>query len=131
MTTTSQKVLPPTGSIVATAQAQGNRLAQAADSDHLPAVDILITYCGEGDEIILNTAKAACACDYPSELLRVVVLNDSHSRKLAGTIEALSQRHPHLSYASRNLEIKTHSKASNLNFGIRYLESVGKGKAPF
>lgn len=117
--------------MAATAQAQGNRLAQVADSDHLPAVDILITYCGEGDEIVLNTAKAACACDYPSELLRVIVLDDSHSHKLAGAIEELSQQRPHLSYASRNLEIKTHSKASNLNFGIRYLESLGKGKAPF
>ena len=117
--------------MAATAQAQGDRLAQVADSDHLPAVDILITYCGEGDEIVLNTAKAACACDYPSELLRVVVLDDSHSHKLAGKIEELSQQRPHLSYASRNLEIKTHSKASNLNFGIGYLENLGKGKAPF
>ena len=119
--------------VAASAEAQGDRLAaQVVDDDHLPAVDILITYCGEGDEIVLNTAKAACACDYPSELLRVVVLDDSHSHKLAGKVGDLSRRFPNLYYASRNLAVKSHSKAANLNFGIRYLESLERGeKAPF
>lgn len=117
--------------MAASAQAQGDRIVQVADNDHLPAVDILITYSGEGDDIVLNTAKAACACDYPSELLRVVILDDSHSPQLARKVEKLSQQLPNLFYASRNLDVKTHSKASNLNFGVRHLDSLGKGKAPF
>ena len=96
-----------------------------------PAVDILIPYCGEGDEMVLNTAKAACACDYPPNLLRAVILDDSHSSELAQKVENIKKQWPNLSYASRNVDVKTHSKALNLNFGISHLKNLETSKAPY
>ena len=115
----------------ASGQAEGDRTVQAVEDSDWPVVDILIPYCGEGDEMILNTAKAACACDYPSGLLRAIILDDSHSRELAQRVEAMKKEWPNLSYASRNVDVKTHSKAANLNFGIRYLQSLEEPQAPY
>lgn len=115
----------------ASGQAEGDRTVQAVGDRDWPAVDILIPYCGEGDEMVLNTAKAACTCDYPSELLRAIILDDSHSHELAQRVEEMKEQWPNLLYASRNVEVKTHSKASNLNFGIRYLESLEGAQAPY
>lgn len=115
----------------ASGQAGGDRTVQAVEDRDWPAVDILIPYCGEGDEMVINTAKAACACDYPSELLRAIILDDSHSHELAQKVENTKEQWPNLSYASRNVDVKTHSKASNLNFGVRYLESLEGSKAPY
>ncbi len=115
----------------ATGQAEGDRTLQAVEDSDLPAVDILIPYCGEGDEMVLNTAKAACACDYPSGLLRAIILDDSHSHELAQRVKEVQKEWPNLSYASRNVGVKTHSKASNLNFGIRHLESSKGAQAPY
>ena len=112
-------------------QAEGNRTVQEVGDCDWPSVDILIPYCGEGDEMVLNTAKAACACDYPSNLLRAIILDDSHSSELARKVEKMKNQWPNISYASRNVDVKTHSKASNLNFGIRYLETLERSKAPY
>lgn len=115
----------------ASGRAEGDRTVQTVEDGHWPAVDILVTYCGEGDEMVLNTAKAACACDYPPGLLRVMILDDSRSRKLAQRVEEMKRQWPSLSYGSRNVEVRTHSKASNLNFGLRYLENLKGGRAPY
>ena len=115
----------------ASGQAEGNRIVQEVEDCDWPSVDILIPYCGEGDEMVLNTAKAACACDYPSDLLRAIILDDSHSSELARKVEKTKDQWPNISYASRNIDVKTHSKASNLNFGIRYLENLERSKAPY
>lgn len=115
----------------ASGKAEGNRIVQEVEDCDWPSVDILIPYCGEGDEMVLNTAKAACACDYPSNLLRAIILDDSHSSELARKVEKIQNQLPNISYASRNIDVKTHSKASNLNFGIRYLETLGRSQAPY
>ena len=115
--------------VSASGRAEGDRNVQTVEGSRWPAVDILVTYCGEGDEMVLNTAKAACACDYPPGLVRVIILDDSRSRKLAQRVEEMKKQWPSLSYASRNVEVKTHSKASNLNFGLKYLESLKGGRA--
>ena len=115
----------------ASGQAEGDRTVKAVEDSDWPAIDILVPYCGEGDEMVLNTAKAACACDYPSGLLRAIILDDSHSHELAQRVEDMKKQWPNLSYASRNVDVKTHSKASNLNFGIHYLESLEGAQAPY
>ncbi len=92
----------------------------------LPSVDIFVTYCGEGTDIVLNTAKAACAQDFPPSLIRVIVLDDSHSVQLKDAISALrnSSKYPNLYYASRNINVSTHSKAANLMFGLSFVSTL-------
>ena len=92
----------------------------------LPSVDIFVTYCGEGTELVLNTAKAACVQDYPSHLLRVIVLDDSGSTALESAISTLrnSSKYPNLYYASRKVQVSTHSKDANLNFGLSFASTL-------
>ena len=92
----------------------------------LPRVDIFVTYCGEGTELVLNTAKAACVQDFPSKLLRVIVLDDSGSAELERAISALrnSRKHSNLYYASRKIQVSTHSKDANLNFGLSFASTL-------
>ena len=92
----------------------------------LPRVDVFVTYCGEGTDLVLNTAKAACAQDFPSQLLRVIVLDDSGSNELKSAISALrnSSKHPNLYYASRKIQVSTHSKDANLNFGLSFASTL-------
>ena len=124
------RIFSQSGMMTASRKAQGDRISRVVDVEQLPAVDVLIVYCGEGDEMVLNTAKAACMC-YPDHLIRVIILDDSNSSQLADNLEILKQQMPNLYYATRNLDFKTYSKASNLNFGVRYLESLERYKAPF
>lgn len=92
----------------------------------LPRVDIFVTYCGEGTELVLNTAKAACVQDFPSQLLRVIVLDDSGSTELERAISALrnTSKHLNLYYASRKVQVSTHSKDANLNFGLSFASTL-------
>ena len=92
----------------------------------LPRVDIFVTHCGEGPEIALNTAKAACVQDFPPSLIRVFVLDDSHSTQLHDAVSALrnSDKHPNLYYASRDMHVSTHSRAANLNFGLEFASTL-------
>ena len=116
-----------------TSRADGNRLPQfIGDDDKLPRVDVFITYCGEGVDIVANTVKAALVQKYPPSLFRVIVLDDSASTKLAGAIAQLQETHySNLHYASRNVHVETHSKAANLNFGLEFTDTLQGGSAEF
>ena len=92
-------------------------------------MDVFVTYCGEDLKTITNTVKAACLVDYPKDLIRVIVLDDSDSSKLATVINRLGRDYPNVSYASRKVRVTTHSKAANLNFGLQYVGSL-KGGGP-
>ena len=105
-------------------RAEGDRLPQRIKDDAWPEVDIFVTYCGEDIEIIANTAKAACSQDYPQGLTRVIVLDDSDSSVLAKLVGRLGKEYPNLFYASRKVQVTTHSKAANLNFGLRHVASM-------
>ena len=74
----------------------------------------------------MNTAKAACVQDFPSKFLRVIVLDDSGSAELESAISALrnSSKHPNLYYASRKIQVSTHSKDANLNFGLSFASTL-------
>ena len=89
--------------------------------DVVPTVDVFITCCGEDDDLVLNTARAACAQDYPPDRFRVIVLDDGQSTWLSRAVAALHQeRYPNLYYRSReNIPGKPHHfKAGNLNYGL-------------
>lgn len=92
----------------------------------VPSVDVFVTCCGEDDDLILNTARAACNIDYPTDRFRVIVLDDGQSPSLFRTIAALNERYPNLFYRSREKcpGVPHHFKAGNLNFGLQQTWSV-------
>ncbi|KAI4111643.1 MAG: hypothetical protein LQ339_000514 [Xanthoria mediterranea] len=111
----------------------GVRLPQSTkDDSQLPSVDIYVPCCGEGDDIVVDTVMAACSQDYPDSLVRVIVLDDSDSMRLSETIAQLRKhRYPNLYYTSRNVHVTIHSKAANLNCGLRYTDALPGGSAEF
>ncbi|KAL9126813.1 MAG: hypothetical protein Q9217_004187 [Psora testacea] len=94
--------------------------------DMAPTVDVLITCCGEDDDLILNTARAACNIDYPANRFRVILLDDGKSGPLFRAIAALHEQHSNLFYRSREKKsgVPHHFKAGNLNFGLQQTWSV-------
>lgn len=89
--------------------------------NNVPTVDVLVTCCGEDDDVILNTARAACHIDYPADRFRVIVLDDARSPSLFRSVAALSEKHPNLYYRTREKYpgVPHHFKAGNLNFGLK------------
>lgn len=118
--------------LLSATQAKGDRLPQSLGYGHRPSVDVFVTHCGEGHDIVPDTAKAACALKWPSNAFRVIVLDDSGSVELAEKVERVSKEVlPRLLYVSRGVQVKSYSKAANLNFGLRYVESQPDGKGEF
>ena len=89
--------------------------------DTVPVVDVLITTCGEDEDTILNTVRAACSIDYPADRFRIFVLDDGRSPSLFRSIIALNRQYPNLYYRTREKipGVPHHFKAGNLNFGLR------------
>ncbi|KAL8666631.1 MAG: hypothetical protein Q9168_007432 [Polycauliona sp. 1 TL-2023] len=115
-------------------KAKGARLPRSISDDEstLPRIDIFITYCGEGLDILTDTVKAACRQDYPPSLLRVIILDDSSSADVASAITKLAPvLSPSLHYATRSVKHKTHSKAANLNFGLNLTATLPGGSASY
>ena len=94
--------------------------------DDVPTVDVLIPCCGESFDVILDTVRAACALNYPKERYRVILLDDGNSADLKNQIESLGEGQENLHYTARGVNVKTHSKAANLNHGLTF---VGKPEA--
>lgn len=95
------------------------RLRLVGQND-LPLVEIFVPCCGESLDIILDTARAACAIDYPTARFCVTVLDDGNSATLHKAIADLCKIWPNLSYHSRGVKpnAKVFAKAGNLNFGL-------------
>ena len=103
-------------------------------SDTAPAVDVLITCCGEPVSIILNTLKAAIAQDYPQSRFRVFVLDDGADQILRKAVEKVvidlgTVSSPIVKYLSRpkDLHTKTYFKSGNLRFGIENSQRLNGG----
>lgn len=102
-----------------------------AKGDDLPAVDVLITCCGEENHIILNVIRAACESDYPKDLLKVILLDDGHFKELEEAINHLQHtRYPYVYYNAREKPEKPDYKAGNLNAGIRFSAGLRNPPAP-
>lgn len=102
--------------------------------DHVPSVDVIITCCGEDDDLVLDTAKAACNIDYPRERFRVVICDDGKSKTLQELTEktALNQ-FDNLYYRSRPKYpgVPHHFKAGNLNDALDETARLPGGAANF
>ncbi|KAL8943376.1 MAG: hypothetical protein Q9216_001085 [Gyalolechia sp. 2 TL-2023] len=95
--------------------------------DTCPTVDVFITYCGEELEVLLDTARAAAALDYPKDRFRVIILDDSVSRYVENEVRILQSTYKNVYYTTRGSRPKTHTKAGNLNHGLKYVSDLPGG----
>lgn len=99
----------------------------------VPTVDVFVTCCREDDDLILDTVRAACDVDYPSDRFRVVVLDDGNSESLERGIIGLQETYPNLHYRSREKipGVPHHFKAGNLNYGLDEVHNMPGGASQF
>lgn len=90
-------------------------------------MDVFITYCGEGLDVLLDTVRAAAALDYPKDRLRVIVLDDSDSSSVKTAVRAIQDSSKNVFCTTRGLKPKTHNKAGNLNHGLKYVCNLSGG----
>lgn len=90
--------------------------------DIVPAVDVLLTTCGEPVPMILNTVRAACHIDYPIDRYRIIICDDDGDRDLEEALRPLIQNHSQLFYHARAKTpgVPHHYKAGNLQSGIDF-----------
>jgi cellulose synthase/poly-beta-1,6-N-acetylglucosamine synthase-like glycosyltransferase len=93
--------------------------------DDVPTVDIFIPCCGEPMNVLLDTLRATLALDYPDGKLRIVVLDDWDSTEVESQV--LGLRKANVYYTARKVEVKTHSKAANLNHGLHFATGIPGG----
>lgn len=94
-------------------------------------VDVFITCAGEDTDTILNTTKAACASDYPSDRFRVIVLDDAGSAEVSSAVKSLRKTRNNVYYTAR-IKGKDHQfKAGNLNHGYDFVKTLPGGPADF
>lgn len=99
----------------------------------VPTVDVFITCCKEDVDVVLDTARAAAAVDYPSDRFRVVVLDDGMDPELEKAIDTLGELYPNVYYYAR-IKVKGvphHFKAGNLTGGTHLVSELPGGKAEF
>jgi cellulose synthase/poly-beta-1,6-N-acetylglucosamine synthase-like glycosyltransferase len=99
----------------------------------VPTVDVFVTCCGEDDDLILDTVRAACDVDYPSDRFRVVVLDDGKAESLERAVIGLQDIYPNLHYRSREKlpGVPHHFKAGNLNYGLDEVHNMPGGASQF
>ncbi|MCJ1252689.1 hypothetical protein MMC24_000495 [Lignoscripta atroalba] len=82
-------------------------------------------------DTVLDTAKAACALDYPLGRFRVIVLDDGNSKELATAVARFGLQVKALHYTSRSENVKIYSKNANLNWGLDYTNTLEGGASEF
>ncbi|KAI9715676.1 MAG: hypothetical protein M1812_005828 [Candelaria pacifica] len=96
-----------------------------------PGVEILIPACGEDNDTIVNTVRAACETDWPTDRMRIIVLDDGKAEDLRKSIELLQTTYKNVYYASRDKPEVPDYKPGNLNYGLRYSDSLFDERFPF
>ena len=100
------------------------RPAQILRGSVVPAVVMIIVTCGEPEDIIMDTVKAAVYVDYPHDKLRIVVADDGNSPSLRRDVTDLQASYPFLHYTSRSGG--QGYKAGNLNTCLSsFVPSIG------
>ncbi|KAI4193239.1 MAG: hypothetical protein LQ350_008405 [Teloschistes chrysophthalmus] len=93
--------------------------------DTAPAVDVLVTCCGEPVDVVLDTLAAASAQNLPPECVHVFLLDDGQDEELRQSMIGLNNRlaalkRPAVTYLSREkpIGVRSYFKGGNLRFGI-------------
>lgn len=101
--------------------------------DVVPSVDVFITCCGEDIDVALDTVRAAAAVNWPSEKVRIIVLDDGGSTVLRTAVESFALQSPGIYYTAR---VKVHGvphnfKAGNLNHGLQFVSRLPGGASEY
>ncbi|KAF5972374.1 cellulose synthase catalytic subunit [Fusarium coicis] len=110
-----------------------NRPKLRLTGNDVPTVDAFITCCGEDDDLVMDTVRAACDLDYPQDRYRVILLDDGKSAGLQEACAKLSMIYPNLYYMAR-VKIPGqphHFKAGNLNYGLDEVHKLPGGAGQF
>jgi cellulose synthase/poly-beta-1,6-N-acetylglucosamine synthase-like glycosyltransferase len=93
----------------------------------------MLTTCGEVIEMILDTARAACHIDYPTDRYRIIICDDDDDKDLAEAARPLLKEFPHLFYQARAKYpgIDHHYKAGNLQSGIDFVAALPGGAGEY
>ena len=99
----------------------------------VPTVDVFITCCGEDDDLVMDTVKAACDLDYPEDRFRVILLDDGKSPVLERACADLRDVHNNIFYMARQKikGVPHHFKAGNLNYGLDEVHNLPGGAGEF
>jgi cellulose synthase/poly-beta-1,6-N-acetylglucosamine synthase-like glycosyltransferase len=99
----------------------------------VPTVDVFITCCGEDDDLVLDTVRAACDLDYPQDRYRVLILDDGKSDHLKTVAEDLRETFPNIYYIRRPKfpGVPHHFKAGNLNNGLDTVHTLPGGAGEY
>ncbi|KIK57596.1 glycosyltransferase family 2 protein [Collybiopsis luxurians FD-317 M1] len=95
--------------------------------NEVPAVDVIITTCGEDSTVIMDSVRAACNLDYPYMRFRVLVTDDKADKALEERVKKLALKVPvPLLYYARPGEngSKSGAKAGNMNAALEYLDGL-------
>lgn len=98
-----------------------------------PTIDVFITCCGEDDDLILDTVRAACDLDYPADRFRVILLDDGKSDHLKQVLLDMADSFPSLFYMRRPKfpGVPHHFKAGNLNYGLDEVHNLPGGASEY
>jgi cellulose synthase/poly-beta-1,6-N-acetylglucosamine synthase-like glycosyltransferase len=110
-----------------------NRPQLRLEGEDVPCVDVLVTCCKEDVDLIIDTTRAACELDYPTDRFRVVVLDDGACIELREAVMELQQRYSNVFYRCREkfAGVPHHFKAGNLNYGLDEVAKMDGGAAVF
>lgn len=99
----------------------------------VPTVDVFITCCGEDFDVIMDTVRASCDLDYPSDRFRVLLLDDGKSDALKNAIEDMRETFPNVFYKRRPKfpGVPHHFKAGNLNYGLDDVHNMPGGAGEY
>lgn len=99
----------------------------------VPTVDVFITCCGEDDDLVLDTVRAACDLDYPMDRFRVILLDDGKSDHLKQVLQDMREMFPGLYYMRRPKfpGVPHHFKAGNLNYGLDEVHNLPGGASEY
>ena len=101
--------------------------------NEVPTVDVFITCCGEEDDLVLDTIRAACDLDYPQDRCRIILLDDGKSDSLKSTLEEWQETVPNIFYIRRPKfpGVPHHYKAGNLNYGLDAVHNLPGGASEY
>lgn len=94
---------------------------------------MLITCCKEDPDIVLDTLRAACSVDYPSDRFRVTVCDDGNDPVLRKAVDVLKDSYPNLYYHAR-VKVKGvphHFKAGNLMGATEFVAQLEGGSGEY
>lgn len=101
--------------------------------NEVPTVDVFITCCGEDDDLVLDTVRAALDLDYPQDRFRVLLLDDGKSDQLSKVLEEMRETFPNAYYVRRPKfpGVPHHFKAGNLNYGLDFVHTLPGGAGEY